>query len=235
MTTDLVLSSGFLAFARHIGVLAAIEERGVTIDGVCGTSSGSMTGALWAAGHSAEVIARELSADRPLRHVRPTLTPWQGLLSAGPMIRKLQDLLPARFEDLERPFAVGVMDEDGEHHLIRSGPLAEAVAASCAIPRLFRPVAHGGARFQDGAFVDRLGLAAWRDLRRAEGRDDIAVIAHIVERSSGVADERGLDGALVIRTPRSRARLWSLGDFQGQLTEARNIALAALDNPGFAG
>jgi len=226
--TDLVLSSGFLAFARHIGVLAAIEERGLTIDGVCGTSSGSMTGALWAAGHSAETIARELSADRPLRHVRPTLAPWGGLLSAGPMIRKLQGLLPARFEDLERPFAVGVMDSDGAHHLIRSGPLAEAVAASCAIPRLFRPVPLGGVRYRDGAFVDRLGLAAWRDLRRSEGRAHVRVIAHIVDRSSGVDEERGLEDALVIRTPRSGAKLWSLGDFHGQVDEARAIALAHL-------
>ncbi len=227
MTTDLVLSSGFLAFARHVGVLSAIEECGLHIDGICGTSSGSLTGALWAAGHSAEAIARELSAQRPLAFVRPSLRPWRGLLEPAGMLRKLRALLPPRFEDLGRPFAVGVMDGEGRHHLIRSGALPEAVAASCAIPRLFQPVALGGVCYRDGAFADRLGLVPWRALR-----GDRAVIAHIVERSSGVASEDGLEGALVIRTPRSGASLWSLGDFAAQRAEARTLALEALSARG---
>lgn len=223
MTTDLVLSSGFLAFARHVGVLSAIEQRGVAVDGICGTSSGSLTGALWAAGHSADTIARELSAQRPLAFVRPSGRPWRGLLEPTGMLAKLRAMLPSRFEDLERPFAVGVMDEQGRHHLIRSGPLPEAVAASCAIPRLFQPVALAGVRYRDGAFVDRLGLVPWRALR-----GEVRVIAHVVERSSGADVEAGLEGATVIRTPRSGASLWSLGDFQGQVEEARSLALASL-------
>jgi predicted acylesterase/phospholipase RssA len=38
---DLILSSGFLAFARHVGVLKVIEEKGIVVDGICGTSSGA--------------------------------------------------------------------------------------------------------------------------------------------------------------------------------------------------
>ena len=47
---DLVLSSGFLAFARHLGFLTAIEESELDVSGVCGTSSGALVGAMWACG-----------------------------------------------------------------------------------------------------------------------------------------------------------------------------------------
>ena len=50
MGFDLVLSSGFLAFARHVGVLRAVERSGQDVTGVCRTSSGALVGALWAAG-----------------------------------------------------------------------------------------------------------------------------------------------------------------------------------------
>ncbi len=30
---DLILSSGFLAFARHVGFLQAVEERGIAVSG----------------------------------------------------------------------------------------------------------------------------------------------------------------------------------------------------------
>ena len=43
---DLVLSSGFLAFARQAGFLEAVEQLGLAVDGVCGTSSGALAGAL---------------------------------------------------------------------------------------------------------------------------------------------------------------------------------------------
>jgi predicted acylesterase/phospholipase RssA len=228
MTVDLVLSSGFLAFARHAGFLLAVEELGLAVDGVCGTSSGSMTGALWAAGYSASRVADELSAGRPLRHVRPGLTPWRGLLSGRAMVRHLSRLLPARIEDLERPFAVGVAGQDGRHELLTSGPLPEAIAASCAIPRLFQPVVVEGTPWQDGAFADRIGIAAWRRVLAAQVPGELDAVVHIVERSSGVESEEGLGSARIVRTPRSGASLWSLGDFRGQMAEARALTLAAL-------
>ena len=52
---DLVLSSGFLAFAAQCGFLQAVEESGIAVDGVCGTSSGALAGALWASGWPAQV------------------------------------------------------------------------------------------------------------------------------------------------------------------------------------
>lgn len=56
----------------------------------------------------------------------------------------LGQVLPPTFEDLQRPFAVGVVDKGGSHRVVSSGPLSPAVAASAAVPVVFRPVSIPG-------------------------------------------------------------------------------------------
>ncbi|MEZ4318397.1 MAG: patatin-like phospholipase family protein [Myxococcota bacterium] len=222
MGVDLVLSSGFLAFAAQAGVLRAVEECGIEVDAVCGTSSGALAGSLWVAGMPAEEIFTRLTASAPLRRVRPSATPWRGLLSMAPVIRELEADLPAAFSDLGRPFAVGVIDPSRTPRLLSGGPLPRAVAASCAIPGLFGAVEIDGQRFADGGVVDRLGLGAWRALRPHS-----EVVVHVVDRSSG-GEEADLEGLRVIRSPRSGAQLWSLGDARARYERARAEATSVL-------
>ncbi len=224
MSVDLLLSSGFLAFGRQTGFLQAVEDAGLAVDGVVGTSSGALAGCLWAAGHPARDIFAALTERRPVAMVRPSATPWRGALSMRAMIADLATRVPATFEELPRPFAVGVMTPDGGHRLVRSGPLAPAVAASCAIPRLFSPVVVDGTACADGGFTDRIGAAAWRAWR--PGR---AAVVHMVDRSGGTEADPGIDELVVVRTPRSFAKLWDLGDVRSRFEEARRLALAVLD------
>ncbi|HCP47453.1 MAG TPA: hypothetical protein DIU15_15535 [Deltaproteobacteria bacterium] len=219
---DLVLSSGFLAFARHCGFLAGVEQHRLPVDGVCGTSSGALVGALWAAGYPAEAIAERLSADRPLAIMRPPLAPWRGLFSLGGLITRLRDWLPSDFAGLERPFGVGVMGPDRCSTLLTEGPLPEAIAASCAVPGLFGPVRIGGTWYRDGGVVDRIGLQVWRSYRGERN-----FVVHQVERSAGKDTPVPVDVA-VVRTPRSGASLWTLGDFQLQCDEARALTQPVL-------
>lgn len=222
MSQDLLLSSGFLAFARHAGVVQAIEEMDVPIDAVVGTSSGALIGALWAAGMPATQIATWVGARRPLSFLRPHLRPWDGVFRLDPLMSWLTEHLPARFEDLQRPFAVGVIGPGRVPRLITSGPLVPAVAASCAIPYLFRPVEHEGVRYQDGGVADRLMLAPWRAWRGQR-----AALAHIIDRTAGVDAPADLSGVRVLRSPRSGATFWSLGDVPAAVEDARVRALGA--------
>jgi NTE family protein len=216
---DLVLSSGFLAFGRHLGVLQAIERAGIEVDGLCGTSSGALIGALWAAGHSPEAILAEVTRWRMLRWLRPSPTPWRGLCSMSAILDHVRTLLPEQVSDLDRPFGVGVRAPGGRHALLTEGPLPEAVMASCAMPGIFAAVTIDGRRYLDGGAVDRVGLAAWRALRGAR-----PTLVHVVDRTAGARDEGALDGAAVVRTPRSGASFWSLGDVRGRVDEARGLA-----------
>ncbi len=110
---DLILSSGFLAFARHIGVIDAIADREIPIDGVCGTSSGALVGSLWVSGMPPDDIAKLLSAQRPFAMLSFNWCVWRGLFRLDKMMRLLETILPPSFEDLDRPFGVGLCDSEG--------------------------------------------------------------------------------------------------------------------------
>lgn len=221
---DLVLSSGFLAFARHIGVLRAIEERGVVIDAITGTSSGALIGALWSAGLSSHELEQLLTGLPPWRLLRLNPQPWRGLLTTSAFLAFVRPHLPATFAALPRPLAVGVVDVQGAHRLLTAGPLAEAVVASCAMPHIFQAVQVGDRAFADGGAADRLALGPWRQWR--PGR---RAIAHQVQRSAGVDLPLDLSDVALIRTPRSGASFVSLGDFAAQVAEARDCAVRVID------
>ena len=224
---DLILSSGFLAFARHTGVLDAVVERGVEIGAVVGSSSGALAGAFFAAGYSPDAIAEELSSRRPFGYFRPSPTPWRGAFSLRHVVEHLRRRLPATFEGLERPLALGVAARERgglRHALITSGSLPEAIAASCAIPWVFSPVTIDGVRWIDGGIADRLGLAEWRRWR--PGR---RAWVHAVESARGEAPPAESDEFAVIETPRSGASFFSLGDFAAQRREAHARARARFD------
>lgn len=220
---DLLLSSGFLAFARHVGVIAAIEGAGVRIGAVTGTSSGALIGALYCAGWSAGQMVERLAPFRPIELMRPSPRPWVGLCSLSAFEQKLRQWLPRDFSELRHPLAVGVAALDGSHHLLHSGPLPESVAASCAVPVVFEPVSVLGRPYRDGGSRDRLGLAAHRNLRGEGPR-----IVHLVDRSMGAVDGDAPEAAVLIRTPRSGASFLSLGDFRGHVESARVLAEASL-------
>ena len=70
----LVLSGGGAKGMAHIGALKVIEEAGVKIDFIGGTSMGAIIGALYASGYSAtqlDSIFRNIDFDRLIRDNLP--------------------------------------------------------------------------------------------------------------------------------------------------------------------
>lgn len=224
-----------MAFANHSGFLQAVEEAEMEVAGVMGTSAGAITGSLYCAGYSPEECAEELSRVAPINLLKPAF-PDMGILSLHGVVERLREVLPPRFEDLKYEFAVGVVDKDGRHVLVDHGPLAEAVAASAAIPGIFAPLHIPGQKngpFRDGGVVDRVGVKAWRNRRRrqlsqsshhlADGLPPLLV--HVISRSSPFS---GYDDVLatgepdlyLVNSPRSGVNFFDLGDFHGQLEAA---------------
>ena len=229
---DIVLSSGFLCFSRHCGFLDALQQSQLSVAAYVGTSSGALAASMAAAGADADAVAEELSRTRPLASCRPSVTPWRGAFSTRALRKRISRVLPATFEELGKPLGVGVYDRaTGEPRLVTSGDLPRAVAASCAVPGLFAPVRLGdGALYLDGGAVDRTFLAlhkAWRPERRA--------VCHLVKNDGVELVQRDgiIDGVYVVKTPRANARLWGLGDFEGERKAAEELSkrsLAALAN-----
>ncbi|KAG8457145.1 hypothetical protein KFE25_004112 [Diacronema lutheri] len=224
----LVLSSGFLCFSNHVGVLRALDaagelERG-KLGAIVGTSSGAIVGSMLAAGMGVDEIAALVSARRPLALCRPTLRPWRGLFSASRLGEVLEAVLPERFEDLRTPLAVGVARADragaaSTAAVLSAGPLVPAILASCAVPAMFQPVAVGGVKYVDGGIVDRtcveVSAPFWRGISSAwggAGASEGATLVHLISDRpdvelgprDGITDARGLT---IIRTRRTRQSL----------------------------
>lgn len=237
---DLVLSSGFLAFAAHSGFLKAVETSGLRVRGVCGTSAGALSGSLFAAGYPAEQIARELSAVPPIQLLNFNCAVYEGVFNYERVIERLSQLLPPRFEDLEMDFGVGVIDSNGEHIILDSGPLPEAVAASAAIPFLFKAVQIQGQSFADGGASDRVGVRPWRKrLQRKYGLSTAVAsrhpaLVHVIARSSPFSGDDSVrndlsTGTFVVKSPKSGVSLWDLGAYKAQLDASYQRALPVTD------
>lgn len=155
----LVLSGGGARGFAHIGVLRALEETGVEVDVIAGTSLGAILGALYAHGYDAEDLGTLASSVKWRDIVDLSL---QGGLIKGEKLRQfLSTYLPPNFEDLAKPLAVTTTDvESGEEVILFEGDLVSAVRASSSYPGAFQPVELKGRTLADGGIVNNLPVEA---------------------------------------------------------------------------
>ncbi len=147
----LALGGGAAKGLAHVGVLRGLEEDGVRVTAVAGTSMGSIVGALFAGGMRALEIEALLAAVDWARLARIMVRSVDGSAFHG-LLR--ETLGGRRIEDLELPFAAICCDLDtGEEVVLRKGDLADAVRASSAIPGILPPLTIGGRTLVDGAMV----------------------------------------------------------------------------------
>jgi NTE family protein len=157
----LALSSGGARGIAHIGVLRVLEEEGIPIDIMSGTSAGSLFGALYAAGLSLdEITAFALGMkDRVALSGRLwdfNLPPRSGLIRGQRALDYIDKTLGhCTFADLRIPFYIVAADIiSGEEVIFDSGSVAEAVRASISIIGIFSPASVGGRYLIDGGTVN---------------------------------------------------------------------------------
>ncbi len=165
----LALSGGGAAGLGHIPVLEALDDLGVRVEAIAGSSVGALMGAGYAAGMTgadlrAHVMGLARSPSRTARKLWKDLD-FRGLgaiLAAEPeaAIGALApDGLPDAIEDLRIPLTVLATDYHARAaHAFAEGPLRPALAASIAIPGVFRPVRLGGRVYVDGGVTNNLPL-----------------------------------------------------------------------------
>ena len=158
----LVLGGGAFHGMAHVGVIKVLEDAGIPIDLIVGTSAGSMVGAMY--------------ADRPhidsLTHLIKSTTAKdvfnfslfrsrEGFVSG----KRLQDYLSenltvTEIEDTKIPFVAVTTDiEKGLSTPLKAGPIAPSVNASCAIPGIFEPVKMYGTTFVDGGIINNVAVS----------------------------------------------------------------------------
>ncbi len=168
------LGGGSARGLTHIPYIEAMDELGLKPAVISGTSIGALIGSGWAAGmtgkelreHSYEVLGT-------LRTIASKLWATQikglgGILRNG-ISMQLDSMhvvnaftppsFPNNFSELKIPLYVVATDFQSWHQAVfNSGPLRPAIAASIAMPSIFKPVVHGNHILVDGAVVNPLPL-----------------------------------------------------------------------------
>jgi NTE family protein len=161
----LVLGAGGARGFAQIGVIEALEARGINVVAVSGSSSGALVGGIYAAG-KLEVF-REALCRMGRNHFLRLLDPGLGLAGllrgerlvaamrevvGNPLIESLPLMFTAVAVDLQRQRVVW----------LRRGPLWDALRASFAIPGLFTPHEVDGRALVDGGLLAPLPITATR-------------------------------------------------------------------------
>lgn len=158
----LAMSSGFFGFYVHAGALTALADAGFLPAATTGSSAGALVTGMYAGGVSLDAMRERLATLRRDDFWDPA--PGAGLLRGGRFRAMLDAMLPVT--EIERApvaYAPSVFDLGSRATaVLRSGSLAGAIHASCALPVLFQPVRLGGRLYSDGGIADRPGIAGTR-------------------------------------------------------------------------
>ena len=161
----LALGGGVAKGWAHIGVLKAVEEYGLPVKMIAGTSIGALVGGAYLSGvmDELEVFARSLTKSNVVRYLDFTLR-GSGLISGARLAARMeQHMSDVSIEKLDRPFVAVATDIQSGHEVwLSDGPIVPAIRASYALPGVFTPVSHGGRQLVDGALVNPVPVSVCR-------------------------------------------------------------------------
>jgi NTE family protein len=203
----LALGAGGTKGAAHVGVLKVLEEAGVPVDVIAGTSIGSLYGGAYAAGHTVDEMDDGIRT-QPRADVINFFRHRLKIRHNNRLARRFYEALAGHhIENLPIKFAATASDIVERCSVtITRGPLIDAIEASIAIPVIARPVAHQGRYLLDGGFWDSAPVDAANEL----GADVIVAVelgdpyqmplnlrapaAWLAERLQGVPLRRAIAG-----------------------------------------
>jgi len=210
----LVLAGGGARGIAHIGVYRALQERGIEIDVVGGTSIGSVMAGYVATDRGFDVVmanAREVFASGPTGDFN--LIPLVSLIKG----RRLSGLIETSLRELTGQEDVGVEDlwktyfcittnySRAEEHVVRRGPMRNAVLASIAIPGALPPVVIGGDLMCDGGTFNNFPVDVMHGMRGVGRVIGVDLLNHRKPRRA-LAEEVPGTWALLRDRLRPRAR-----------------------------
>ncbi|TNE65547.1 MAG: lysophospholipase [Alphaproteobacteria bacterium] len=188
----LALGAGVARGWAHIGVLRRLEEEGIPIDMIAGTSIGAVVGGAYASGalDAVEEWARSLKEYNFFRFLDVRLS--GGLFGSDRLNQLMKDRFGDwTFEDLPVPFtAIACELKTGHEIWLDKGPVSDAIRASFALPGVFEPRKIDGRWLVDGALVNPVPVSVCR----AAGCE-MVIAVNLAEDLYGRARARA-DGAL---------------------------------------
>ncbi len=157
------LGGGAARGMAHLGVLKVLEQNGIVIDMIAGTSAGAMTGILYASGmepdYNAACFVRDLTPSWLFRHL-PNGGYWYLLYKYrrgqfDPMLRPY--LKDSRLEQLVIPvYSITVDLISGQAVVREEGDSVHAITESINLPVLSVPINRDGKALVDGGIINNV-------------------------------------------------------------------------------
>ena len=173
-----VLGGGGAKGAAHIGVLKYLEELGIPVDYVAGTSMGSIIGGLYAMGYSPDELAQLIaemdwsqyvgnSMDRSAMseesRQRSSTMVVNIPFSLNGLLFKNESSTPVSFMPSAYVNNTALINLFNEI-VIRRGSVPTAMRASMAIPGVFTPVYINGRQLVDGGLVNNFPVDVMKEM-----------------------------------------------------------------------
>lgn len=245
----LALGGGGARGLAHIWAIKAIEELGLKVDVIAGTSIGAVIAAAHASGISGDEIADYVDENMAnagqiagqifsagASELVDLLNPFQPALVNG--LKLIEIMMPksfaSDFNELKIPLKIMTTNfYEGGEHIITAGDLKLAVAASMAIPAVFRPIIIDQAVYIDGAYANPVPYSAVLD----ECNFSIAINVNgrpVKDRPSKAklkitakAKARALEEAKKMQVPNSRDVLYASNQLMQNAIMAEKLKLSA--------
>ncbi len=166
-TIGLVLGGGGARGFAHIGVLQALEEAGIPVDIICGTSMGALISSLYAVGkNTRELIALNKKIWLDMKPLKDYTIPLVSFMKD----RRFKTISHMLYNDMEiedlwlNYFCISSNLTTSEMMVHRTGALGKAVRASVAIPGITLPVIDKGHLLADGGMLNNLPGDVLKDM-----------------------------------------------------------------------
>ena len=163
----LALGSGSARGWAHIGVIRALEDAGIKLDYVAGTSIGALVGAVYASGNIDSLEEVVLKLDwKQIVYFFDVVFPKSGLIDGNKVANFVRThVKEINIEELTLPFrAISTNLATGSEVVIEKGDIIEAVRASISVPGIFTPVRKNGTLLVDGGLVNPVPVSVVREM-----------------------------------------------------------------------
>jgi len=159
MKIGLALGSGGAKGFAHIAYLEVLDELGIPVNALAGTSIGAFIGAYYAGGMTGKelhALAKRFTLHDFTKVFDLNRLRSPGLIRGRKIEKFLRDTLPVqRFEDLKIPLKIVAADYwNKEEHVFQKGDLVPAIRASISIPGLFQPYEYRETLYIDGGVIN---------------------------------------------------------------------------------
>ena len=155
---NLVLSGGGIKCAAHLALIEKIEELGLQINAISGSSGGALVASLYASGITTQEILEIFKRTSLFKFSFFSMTK-AGIFDTFLFKSIIENKIKDKFSELEIPIYITASNmQSGKPRYFSKGKLLKPVLASCAIPGIFTPIIINKTLYSDGGILDNFPI-----------------------------------------------------------------------------